>query len=741
MENAKNNILANLLAQERLRVEHRKTKTAYFMLKERLLVLPMFGQKLDECVYTMMVAHEVGHALYTPTEGWHNAVMELPKKLSNGGRGFKSFLNVVEDARIERKIKYRYPGLRREFFSGYTILYKEGFFGRHKINDLLLIDRINLYYKAGAQLIIPFSQEERKFLTKIDAAQTWDEVVNISIELYEYCKQEMQDREDDGEKPSDDDQDDLDDWDDLEDSDCEGGEGSDKDGDNESDKESDKGKKKKVNYKGAGKDYKQDDLESLTDKAFREKESSLTDANAVDTAYAMLPILDPRDYIIGVDKVANHFSIIPAEKRKGSVIGDWWEKLQTRNLHREFLDRNNKYISYLVKEFELRKNAGQLAKAKISKTGDIDVNKLYSYKFNNEIFKSITVIPNGKNHGLLMLVDWSGSMDRHMGAVLEQVLCMVHFCRKVGIPHRVYAFLSYRLDKSLSGLDNAAILNNPKEEENNSSRVLVDRDFSLATLFSDKMSRQQFAKISQECYVLIEGRKETEKNIRAYVHFGGMHLSGTPLNEAVVLMRYIISDFKKQYKLDVVNTMVLTDGCGNCLRVSNTHCSAWQYSRSMVYVDPITKKEKKSRPFITVRRGREDAETAQLRAIIELIREATGTNMIGFFVANTMGDIAHMIQMNNQVNNADADESVLAKVKADFRNNKFLALQDLGYNEFYIVKGGDLTIEDEDFVRKENEKDSDKKPTKAKIFKAFLNNQNKKQFNRILLNRLIKQIS
>ena len=38
-----------------------------------------------------------------------------------------------------------------------------------------------------------------------------------------------------------------------------------------------------------------------------------------------------------------------------------------------------KTVNYLVKEFELKKNADQHARASISKTGVIDVNKLHGY--------------------------------------------------------------------------------------------------------------------------------------------------------------------------------------------------------------------------------------------------------------------------------------------------------------------------------------------------------------------------
>ena len=113
-------ILAKLLASENLTVEHGKFNTASFDTKNRVLRLPIW-KEMNGSLYDLLVLHEVGHALFTPEEGLHDA--------SGYGKGFKSYLNVVEDARIERKIKIKYPGGRRSFIKGYSDLMERDFFG------------------------------------------------------------------------------------------------------------------------------------------------------------------------------------------------------------------------------------------------------------------------------------------------------------------------------------------------------------------------------------------------------------------------------------------------------------------------------------------------------------------------------------------------------------------------------------------------------------------------------------
>ena len=96
-------LLAKLLATEDVTVMHANAKTASFDVKNRVLTLPVWNDMTNE-TYDHLTGHEVGHALYTPFEGWEK---ELKKK--DKGPGFKSFLNVVEDARIEKLVKRRYP--------------------------------------------------------------------------------------------------------------------------------------------------------------------------------------------------------------------------------------------------------------------------------------------------------------------------------------------------------------------------------------------------------------------------------------------------------------------------------------------------------------------------------------------------------------------------------------------------------------------------------------------------------
>lgn len=183
-------ILAKCLATEDISIVHDpKAPTAAFDVKARTLYLPLW-KKMSPDLYDLFIGHEVGHAHETPAEGWHDAVCNDKAK--------KNFLNVVEDVRIERKVKDRYPGLVSSFYKGYKELVDGDFFGIKDldINKLPLIDRVNLHYKVGHMMGVVFKEEEKDLVGRINKAETWEDVEKLADELFAANQKDMEDKKD-----------------------------------------------------------------------------------------------------------------------------------------------------------------------------------------------------------------------------------------------------------------------------------------------------------------------------------------------------------------------------------------------------------------------------------------------------------------------------------------------------------------------------------------------------------------
>jgi len=736
--------LAKLLAQENLAVEHRNVSTAYFDPKNRVLVLPIWKEMSTE-LYDLLVGHEVGHAWETPAEGWHTAVTSHPK-------GFKSYLNVIEDARIEKKIKSRYPGLRSPFYKAYKELVEKDFFGIADvdINGLALIDRINLHYKVGPFMNVRFSSEEQTILNDIDNASEWEDVLRIATSLYELRKEEMETKSfdefdyepgEDGEDPEGDY--DIDSEYDSEFSD----EDDDKDGEEDVDS-------KRRQYRGMPRDI---DPESFTDKIFRQKEETLISDEIRPYCYVNLPLVNIKDFIVPYKKVYNQSAWSSVDnyqtfvkKQVANATYDLTveegDAFNPTTLLSEYKETNSRFIQYLVKEFELKRNAAQFARASVSKTGELDVEKVFAYKFKEDLFKRVTKVPFGKNHGMVMFVDWSGSMTNTITSTIEQTLILADFCRKVNIPFDVYAFTNCEagFESHLGFPKNAKIRYSRRSKD----ICLEDRNFRLLQLLSNTMDSKQYRTAQTR---LLQYGKVYEFYIKERYNYIDssiarfrerqlpleLRLSGTPLNEALVLANYIVPEFKKAYRLDVVNTIFLTDGEANdtdmIVVVDEKNGENRSYGRMLSSEYNVTKYKgynvilnDKETGKVGYAKPREPMTTALLR----LLKERTGTNLVGYYISSYTsknGVKGFLSAAGQSVDNVDAIHSFM-------RKNKFYDLQDAGYDKYFLVNNKDLIVENSELSV---EKDSSKKD----IMRAFITNQKKKLINRVLLNKFIAEIA
>jgi hypothetical protein len=187
---SESNILARLLAKENISVQYGNYQTAFFDVEKRVLGLPLWKDRGKD-VHTLLVGHEVGHALYTPADGWHSSTTEIP--------GIpRSYINVVEDVRIEKLVQRTYPGLVSSFKRGYAVLNDEDFFkiaGR-SLSSYSVVDRINIKAKLRDLVEVEFTELETPIVEQVMAVETWDDVIEACKALYDFMKEQQQDEQD-----------------------------------------------------------------------------------------------------------------------------------------------------------------------------------------------------------------------------------------------------------------------------------------------------------------------------------------------------------------------------------------------------------------------------------------------------------------------------------------------------------------------------------------------------------------
>lgn len=703
--------LAKLLATENVQVEHRQVPTAYFDLKTRTIVCPIW-KNMDGSLYDLLMGHEVGHALYTPAEGWHNAIK------NNVRSNFKSFLNVLEDARIEKKMKRKFPGLTLSFREGYRHLRAENFFGVKDLTiaDLPLIDRLNLFAKGGNLLESQFTSEEHVYVDRMESLETWDDVVALAEELYEKAKDEaktdmsMKAKWDEDDQSEDGDGElsaftDIMDQKDGEGNDGDEGEGGDEGEDGDEDGEDNE---ETAGDESGGDSATRPDPTSQTDDYFRRQEKKLVADESLQLTYVTLP-------------TANLNQLIVPYKQTTKVLREYYANTPGLDDQlREFLDQNNTYISLLAKEFEMKKAATIYKKSKRANTGDLNVNHLYRYKLLDDvIFKKRTKVYKGKSHGIVLLLDKSGSMNYMVNDATEQLLILAMFCRKVNIPFVAYSFIG--------AVSEVSDRNKPYWNYQPGD-VVMGSQLSLREIVNSTVSAGEFLDILKYQLALA----------RSYSKYDGVpfqeHLGNTPLNESLVAMDGIIKQFRQRHRVDLAHLIIVQDGQSD----GNRYMYAADGNRDMILTNDVILKDRESRMTWRTNDGLYRGMTAVL---LKWLKSRTGVEIFGLYVVPTgrhslLRDA--FFTMTQTKHGGMITEQQYTQAKDILKTDRYYESYSDGYTRFSFVQSQRGHADESlDSLLPPSSATNNKMITKARIGTAFTKMFRKKSLNRVMATKFI----
>lgn len=706
-------LIAKLMSTENITIERANVTTASFDIKTRVLTLPVYDGLTSE-IEEMLICHEVGHALFTPI-----SIVEEP--LSNVEF---HYLNVIEDVRCNRLMKRKFPGVKRIMFEGYRQLFETGKCGEISSDDLL-IDRINIGCKCGEHLV-QFNQKEYEFVVRAETIETALEAKLLAKEIYEYEVKKHEEEKNDTSFPEE-----LDEAcnevpmpdDDTTNEDTNLDVETDTDDvsipDVVKDKpltpdEIDNADQVQGNTPGS-------DEDALMPKTTREIEKNLLSSiGKVTKRYIRLGTEFDPNTIIDHKRVLKAFKTHSEETSSRLSIWDSKKRkwIPRETSYNEFKLSMTKTVSYLVKEFELRKSAIAYKRVKVSKTGALNMNKLWSHKLQDDIFKSLTSVNNDKNHGMIFLVDWSGSIHNTLSDVLQQTIILASFCHKIQIPFQVFAFASSDCLKHAfpDDLHEMRVKNENFNTSNFNSLRRIHNVFDntlkrmyLLELFSNKMTTSEFNNMSKELF-------DVDNCIRTFT------LGGTPLNQALTYMLDYVGKFKTANNVEKMSFVTLTDGESDNLKPVNYVDDMVEKQLTTVYIDPVTKREY------------EFEETQQTDSLLQCIRDRHNTTNIGFYVllkANP-STVCKCIFHNNL--SSKSTSSIMNDMIADIRTDKMYKTSTRGRDQFYVVTSKHLQLEEKTLEIKTN-------ATASAIATQLTRVMNANQVNKLLLNSFIEFVS
>jgi len=754
--------LAKLLATENITVQHNKVATASFNVKDRILTLPIFKEQSGD-VYDMLIAHECAHALFTPYDEWQG--------IDNDE--LRSYVNVIEDTRIDKLIQTKYPGVVKNYMNGFDILERKNFFGLggKDINtDLMIIDKINLRSKSLNRLPFKFNDKDNEWLSKVDKVVTFDDVLTLAKEMLNWQKEQVEEMqklpnfdelsivkvydlgndEDDfddtdnwSNKEIDQNSDKLDKSDELNDFNNFGDQKADDEKEAEQEGASEKSDEKSDEQisgspeqygSGAGGEPAKKLLKAVTDQAFEDKKTELLDKSIKGFEYGNMPKANLKS-IVGYKDFLKQFSQYKIEETKKGYSRytseyDVWLK----DTYKKFQKENKKTVMYLVKEFEMKKAATAYKRASTDKTGIIDPLKLPNYKFSDDIFKRLTIVPDGKNHGMMMLLDWSGSMSDTLMNTVEQLLNLVEFVRKVNIPFEVYFFTSER---------------SYNEQEKVKSFDMKEGDwffenYNLVNCFSHRMTKQEFTTACMYMYHMAlyynsnyVYHKTWDDNLQMarYKSYGipnQFTLGNTPLNEALIFCNELIPMFKKKYDIEKMTFVTLTDGGANSFQKS--FYSTAEYGTDEWYKCKQTADYDK-RAVLQIGKDKIISEgygdlTTKL---LNHIGKKYDVNVIGFFILKRVKnwDIEKYLD-----GDFVARQRALALAKKEMSKNKAIAVDKDGYSKYFLLDGKKMKVEQFDLAEA-----SVKKGTSSELKRIFGKSMANRLISRVVLNKFIAEVA
>ena len=718
--------LAKLLATEDLVVEHKKVSTACFNVHTRVLTLPLW-EKASNVVYDLLVAHECGHSIFTPDEDWLDKVKVPPQ-----------FVNIVEDARIEKLMKRKYAGLAKTFFNGYKELNEGDFFqiADDDISTFNLADRVNLYFKIGNFVTLEFNSEEKEIINLIAASETFADVLIAADELYKYCKKEKEQEQ----KVAD-----------FDSHEMSGGsqspsseivESNESSSEEEGESNNSQPEEGDGSYGGTAQGDQtpvksggeESEPEVRTADSLEEKIKDLVKEDSYENTYVEVPKLN-LDTVIGKNSEVHKeidFSFLHQQVLHNNHAKD--KGFTPVNLYKEsdlefkkFKSSAQKEVNYLVKEFECRKAADQYARASTSRTGVLDTARLHTYKYNEDLFKKVSVIPDGKNHGLVFVLDWSGSMSDVMLDTCKQLFNLVWFCKKVSIPFEVYAFTNeWRRGEYDYENDRYLAADRAPHYEKKESLLVVDETFSMMNILTSKVNGKELEHQLLNIWRLAFCFART--CTAPYTYSNRMSLSGTPLNEALISLHQILPKFQKENKLQKVQCIVLTDGEANQLvyhkEVRRSYSKDPVLGSGYVYPGTTFLRDRKLGTTYKVDYGYHSFTDTLLRNLKDAF---STTNFIGIRVLESRYAHNFIKLYHSQL------DKQYEKIQSDWKKLKSFTITNSGYDAYFGMSATALA-QDSEFEVAED-------ATKSQIKSAFVKSLKTKKLNKKVLGEFISLVA
>ena len=575
-----------------------------------------------------------------------------------------------------------------------------------------LADRLNLHFKLGILGIVtvPFSEDEKVFVDRMETTDTFEDVVDLARDLYEKAKMDQEKTDPNM-------------------MDIQIGVS----GEPINGEENEDGQEMPM----------PDSIEPETSDVFQKIRREQKKENRWDTDDEILlptPKLD--NMIVQPDKIAG-----------------WWDyhlssnsflQENAQNIRQEcvsWMRNESSTVKNLVKQFEMRKAADEHKRTLTSKSGRLDTVKMIDYKWSEDIFAKNTIVREGKNHGIVIFVDWSGSMCDVIEPVMKQAITLAMFAQQANIPFEVFAF-SDRGDsrsyydendtftaESVWNQDAVLTYNSPEAQKedgevdydliNNSQKGKASR-VRLFRFLHSGMNRRDFQSAAEIFFLSAVGNCYGRENCQISPPLS-LQLNGTPLDDCILAAHEVLMNFRHKNNLQVVNCAMLTDGQG----ASQGLCGV---SLKNPYTEVVYGDRPEHRDNDALNRPRLDSTSLLLLSL----KETTGCNLIGMYLHSGRNyNQAYGWVKEPDYSRWDSAATVNKTQQSLWKNENFCIADGRNadqYDEAYVIAAGTKIEQDMDLPDANT-------VSHVKLRNTFVKNLKKKGMSRTLIRRFVEMIA
>ena len=688
-------IFAKALASENLSFSfNSKAETASFDVKSRHLVMPVWN--VSETVQTMLIAHEISHALWTPYE-LSRTLLDEAEAEGYIVEKLQRIANMIEDVRIEKLMKVKYPGTRRDFFLGYKEindldLFK---FNEMDLTKIAMIYRLNIHFKWGVLgfIDVNLTEDEQEIADMVDNVVTFEQVIVLAKFLYGSPDSK-------GKKPQQD--------------------------------------KSKMFGEGTPEEGQGEDMfEKGLRGTLSPKGQEITNNTVVVTG-----LKDLNEQIISTDQLSKAFF---DKQYETHII-----KEPDLASYRTFVRESDAFVRQLVAQFERKKAADEIRRERPKQTGQLNLDRLHQYRTHDDIFLSKIVKKDGKNHGIVFMIDFSGSMSETIEHAYLQVLQLVWFCEKAKIPFEVFAFTDvaeyYLIPQDKCEKDENGFRKYRNQDDNltrickNAMQYGDARLINLASSRDDAAKRERLLCMIYETYVT---HNRSQPNL--------LRLGGTPTVECVAVVSQFMKEWVAANNIQIPTLMVVTDGEPNGFQIKDSTDLYGQHSEefsSVTVTNDILEtvsRIKKSDYY--------SLSNDVIGTMLDSLRQTLNTRVVGMFVGGktlSQGDFQKFCVVEQE--RVEAQEAYrTGKIKRDRcsidQSERYIAAMEMyknegcliahknaftGYDEFFLIKTPKI-VKDEDAIATSG--------GFTKVKNTFIKTMGKRAGSRVFLSRYVDIVS